>query len=345
MKIRVVKPRIWDFEILTEENALQDYSMNQQEGTDNAFADSEWRNVGKAGIIAGVPKDIPLDESVMRMFDNNYMASLRFIVARHKLQMTKGNDPEHLRNKIGKELTGRSTRYVDPKQNLDGDMGEYTDIIVPWHILKLLRKYRIRIEEYQKDIDRGERNSKPIRKIREIPHEQIYDKMALIEFSDATRNSIVAYNELLKSEIPRESARYVLPFNIAEAQYTVQVSLDYIKNFVGQRTCVRASPEMRCLGSQYYFETIKAFPQLRGHLGCNGIMRGVCPESNVTGYRTGKPNERTCPFRLFEGESRARLTYIPTQDELKHGNFATYDWEKIIKVYEKKCKRFADWRG
>jgi len=331
--IRVVKPRIWDFEVLS--GPLEEPDTWSQK----AFANAEWQNVGKAGIIAGVPKDIPLDESVMRMWDNNYMASLRFVQVRHKLQMTKGNDPEHLRNKIGKELTGRSTRYVDPTKTFDGDLGDCYDVILPWHILRILKKYGISTEFYQKCLQL------------KVPLVQLKDKMEnetdsyiLSLFTQTIHLSVKRYDALIKNGFPRESARYVLPFNIAEAQYTVQVSLDYIKNFVGQRTCVRASPEMRCLGAQYYFNTVELFPQLRGHLGCNGIIKGVCPESNVTGYRIGEPNERTCPFRKYSSR-RISSVYIPTMDELKRGFVGSNDWDKIIGVYEDMNRRFAQWEG
>ncbi len=257
--------------------------------------------------------------------------------------MTKGNDPEHLRHKIGKEMVGRSTRYLDASAELDGSGGDTYRIILPWHIIQILRKHQVAVKEFETFLNLEYTHSQEAELIKPLSEKE---KEILLNFAVTVRTSIAAYHRMRELGFPRESARYVTPFCIAEAFYVEDVSLNYVINFIGQRSCCRASPKMQCLSAQLYFEVIKKLPILRGYLGCNGFREGVCPESGVTGHRVPDANgKRSCPF----AEPSSRI-FIPTRAELLKGitnRFAKDDPEGVreeqLRIMEARMKLYADW--
>lgn len=149
------------------------------------------------------------------------------------------------------------------------------------------------------------------------------------------------YEELLASGIPKESARYVLPFCLAVGIYHYTINLRSLLNLLGLRLCVRASPEFRCLASQLYFNLMEALPLLRGLVGCRGFMRGACPESDVTGVRVGKqhPSYPPCPFK-----NSGTDIFIPTLRELRKGVEAKdFNTDRAVEVQERLFKQWAAW--
>ncbi|MEM0111543.1 MAG: FAD-dependent thymidylate synthase [Candidatus Parvarchaeota archaeon] len=160
-------------------------------------------------------------------------------------------------------------------------------------------------------------------------------------FLTAVSNCLQLYEELLASGLPKESARYVLPFCLAVGIYHYTINLRSLLNLLGLRLCVRASPEFRCLASQLYFNLIKSLPLLHGLVGCRGFMRGACPESDVTGVRVGKqhPFYPPCPFK-----NRDTDIFIPTVKELRDGvKLSCFNTEKAVEVQEKLFRQWAAW--
>ncbi len=337
MRIEIVKPRVWDVQIKTHEAVCRGCDGNQN------FADNEIRFVAESGRVSGVPHHIKDLDSFRMMLQNRYWSPVRFITFRLKWLMTKGNDPEHLRHKIGKEMVGRSTRYLDASAELDGTEGGTYRIILPWHIVQILRKYRVPVREFEKVLNLELTHSQEAKFLKPLSDNE---REILLNFAITMRTSIVAYHRMRELGFPRESARYVVPFCVAEAFYVEDVSLNYVINFIGQRSCCRASPEMQCLSAQLYFEVIKKLPILRGYLGCNGFRDGVCPESGVTGHRVPDARDkRSCPFAEPSSE-----VFIPTRAELLKGitnRFAKDNpkgvREKQLKIMEARMKLYADW--
>jgi len=268
----------------------------------NAF-----KEVVYSARVSGVP-DVIDDEKVFSMMvENDYGSALEHIIIKFDIKMSKGNAPEFLEHRIASH-TGYSTRYIEASKGVDKDEEAY-EIILPLNLLDAL------------NIENGEEIKKRI--------------------IESLRNAILAYREINKKGVPREIARYVLPFAIGAGTYHVTMNLRSLLNFLSLRLCVRASPEMRCIASQIYFYLIEKIPQLKNLIGCRGFMRGCCPESDVTGVRTGKQIKfyPICPFKSPESE-----IYIPTIKEMReNGNVRRFDKEKAVQVQENLFKKWSEW--
>jgi len=252
--------------------------------------------------MSGVPASI-LGEDIFKMIiENDYGSSLEHIILKFDLKMTKGNAPELLEHRMSSH-SGYSTRYVKADKMYQREESAY-EIIMPWHILK----------------DKEEQ-----------------DKLLKV-----VENSLSTYERMLDSGLPRESARYILPFCQAVGIYHFTMNLRSCLNFLGLRTCVRTSPEMRCLASQIYFNLIKSLPAVRGHMGCRGFNLKVCPESNVTGVREGEPLKSypVCPFRAETD------IFIPTRKQIRGGiSINKFNKERALEVQEGLFKKWALWEG
>jgi len=261
-----------------------------------------WKEVVYSARISGVPEDIQ-DEEVFKMIvRNDYGSALEHIIIKFDIKMTKGNAPELLEHRIASH-TGYSTRFsrVDKRY-----MDEYGyEIIIPWHLLKFSEE-----DERKK------------------------------AFWASVNLAIANYEHLLEHGIPRESARYVLPFCIAVGMYHMTWNLRSLLNLLSLRLCVRASPEFRCIAAQIYFNLIEQLPILKGLVGCRGFMRGVCPEEGVTGVRIGKqhPVYPPCPFNYPESD-----IFIPTRSEIRR--LRRFNIERAVKKQEKLFEKWAAWEG
>lgn len=170
------------------------------------------------------------------------------------------------------------------------------------------------------------------------PHLDMHTRELFI--NDVSKN-FELYESLLAAGAPKESARYCLPFCLAVGIYHFTINLRSLLNLLGLRLCVRASPEFRCLAGQLYFLLLEKLPLLRGLVGCRGFMRGACPESDVTGVRTGKqqPSYPPCPFKGRESE-----IYIPTIKELREDvETGRFNLEKAVEAQEKIFNKWAGW--
>jgi len=281
-EIKIVKPKIWNFELVKGENA--------------------WKEVVYSARMSGVPENIPAEEIFRMIVKNDYGSALEHITIKFDVKIAKGNTPELLEHRIASH-SGYSTRYIKVYKGIDKEKPVY-EVIVPPHLMRDAEKKEAFIKTVSKNLQ--------------------------------------LYESLLASGVPKESARYILPFCLAVGIYHFTINLRSLLNLLGLRLCVRASPEFRCIASQLYFNLIGELPLLRGLVGCRGLMRGACPESDVTGVRVGKqhPSYPPCPFRNRESE-----IFIPTIKELQSGvDVKVFNVEKAVEVQERIFKRWADWR-
>ena len=282
MKIRVVKPKVWNFQVVGGKDA--------------------WKEVVYSARVSGVPENISDEEVFIMIIRNDYTSAAEHIIIKFDVKVSKGIAPELLEHRIASH-TGYSTRYSKVDKRYMDEEGY--EIIMPWHLLRLS-----------------------------------YDDHRVKEFWRTVENAIRAYEFLLRCGVPRESARYVLPFCQAVGIYHMTWNLRSLLNLLSLRLCVRASPEFRCIASQIYFYLIQDLPILRGLVGCRGFMRGICPEEGVTGVRAGKPHPvyPRCPF--------VSETYIPVRSEVEEAvSLPKFDRELAVKKMEKLFAKWAAWNG
>lgn len=276
MKIKIVKPKVWNFKIIKGKNA--------------------WQEVVYSARVSGVSSIIE-DKNVFKMIvENDYTSAIEHVISKFDIKMTKGNAPELLEHRIMSH-TGYSTRYIKVSEGIN-KRGSFFEIILPWHLLSSEQKNKRKI------------------------------------FLQSIKNNLENYEKFLNEKLPRESARYILPFCQAVGIYHVTINLRSLLNLLSLRLCVRAAPEFRCLASQIYFQLIKKLPIMEGLIGCRGLMRGLCPENEV--------RENTdCPFK-----NKVSEIFIPTIKEFKSGIYPKkQNFKKIILAQEKVFEKFAKWQG
>ncbi|MEM2971654.1 MAG: FAD-dependent thymidylate synthase [Candidatus Bathyarchaeia archaeon] len=280
MQIEIIKPKIWNFEIVKGKES--------------------WKEIVYSARISGVPPTVK-DEAVFKMMvKNDYGSVLEHIIIKFDVKMSKGNAPELLEHRMASH-SGFSTRFVKAFEGIEKEKPAY-EIILPPHLIGDAKK-------------------------REA-------------FIKLVGQNIRFYEDLLGAGVPKESARYILPFCLAVGIYHFTINLRSLSNMLSLRLCVRTSPEFRCIASQLYFNLIENLPLLRGLVGCRGFMRGVCPEAGVTGVRVGKqhPTYPPCPFK-----NEGTEIYIPTVDELRSGKTGKFNLEKAVKVQEEIFKKWMRW--
>ncbi len=263
-----------------------------------------WREVAYSARVSGVPP-VVLDEDIFKMIvRNDYGSALEHIIIKFDLKMSKGNAPEFLEHRMASH-SGYSTRYIKADEGIEKERPVY-EIILPWDLLKLEDEDPIQ-QEFWKSISQG----------------------------------VETYEKLLERGVPRESARYTLPFSQAVGIYHVTINLRSLLNLLGLRLCVRTSPEFRCLTAQIYFALLEQLPIAKGMIGCRGFMRGVCPESEVTGVRKGKqhPHYPPCPFK-----NPNTKVFIPVQGEMGKAE-SPFSLSEAVEVQEKIFKKWAAWEG
>lgn len=276
MKIKIVKPKVWNFKIIKGKNA--------------------WREVVYSARVSGVPSIIE-DKKVFKMIvENDYTSAIEHVILKFDIKMTKGNAPELLEHRIMSH-TGYSTRYIKVSEGID-KRGSFFEIILPWHLLSPKQKNKRKI------------------------------------FLKSIKNNLENYEKFLNENLPRESARYILPFCQAVGIYHITINLRSLLNLLSLRLCVRAAPEFRCLASQIYFQLIKKLPIMEELVGCRGLMRGLCPENEAR-------KNTDCSFK-----NRASEIFIPTIKEFKSGIYPKkQNFKKIILAQEKVFEKFVKWQG
>jgi flavin-dependent thymidylate synthase len=265
-----------------------------------------WKEIVYSARMSGVPSEIEGEKVFKMMVNNDYGSVLEHIIIKFDLKMTKGNAPEFLEHRIISH-TGYSTRFIKVNEGVEKETPAY-EIIMPWHLLKI-------------------EDENPLKK----------------EFFESIQKGIETYEGLLNKGIPKESARYTLPFCQAVGIYHVTINLRSLINLLSLRLCVRTSPEFRCLASQIYSNLMIKLPIIKGLVGCRGFMRGTCPESDVTGVRKGEqhPTYPPCPFKNPNID-----IFIPTVKELRKGIIPKpFEKEKAVEIQEIIFKKWAIWEG
>lgn len=273
-----------------------------------------WKEVAYSARMSGVPAHIQAEEVFKMILRNDYMSAMEHIIIKFDIKLAKGIAPEMLEHRLSSH-SGFSTRYVHPNAStieLAGKEKDVYEIITPWHLIKTPNLSETKIQQ---------------RKI----------------FFDNVQQNLETYEKLLSQGLPRESARYILPFSQAVGIYHFTINLRSLINFLSLRLCVRVAPEMRSVASQMYFALQTELPILQGMLGCRGFMKRACPESDVTGVRIGKqhPVYPPCLFKNPQSD-----IFIPTQKELATQiNLSAFQYEKAVKTQEHIFKQWAEWQG
>lgn len=274
MKVKLVKPKIWNFEVIKGKDA--------------------WKEVVYATRMSGVPESVKDKRAFLMMVENDYSSILEHILIKFDVKISKGIAPEFLEHRIASH-TGYSTRYIKVTEGIGKESPGY-EVILPLHLLK----------------------------------DKKFKELVL----KANENSIKTYDELISRRIPKEIARYVLPFSQAVGIYHVTINLRSLLNLLSLRICVRASPEFRCIASQIYLNLIKELPIMRSFVGCRGFMRGLCPES-------GAREKTACPFK-----NKKSPILIPTIKEYREGiTGKKFDLKKTIVAQEKIFRKWASWKS
>lgn len=273
-----------------------------------------WKEVAYSARMSGVPPQVGEEEIFQMILRNDYMSAFEHIVVKFDLKLSKGNAPEMLEHRMASH-SGFSTRYVHPDHSavkLKGKEDGVYEIVTPWHL----------VENGQSGAEKSKR--------REI-------------FLRQVTGNLEAYEALLASGVPRESARYVLPFAQAVGIYHFTMNLRSLINFLSLRLCVRVSPEMRSVAAQLYFSLQEGLPLVAGMIGCRGFLKRVCPESGVTGVRVGKQHPFYPPC-LFKNE--VSDIYIPTQKALRESSeLKAFDANQAVVAQEAYFKKWANWEG
>jgi thymidylate synthase (FAD) len=273
-----------------------------------------WKEVAYSARMSGVPPHVGEEDIFKMILRNDYMSAFEHIIVKFDIKIAKSIAPEMLEHRMASH-SGFSTRYVHPNAStieLIGKEKDIYEIITPWHLIATENM--------------GEEKQK---------------QRAL--FLKNIESNLEAYEELLQSGLPRESARYILPFCQAVGIYHFTMNLRSLINFLSLRLCVRVAPEMRSIASQIYFNLVEEMPIIKEMIGCRGFMKRACPESGVTGVRTGKqhPFYPPCLFKSPESE-----IYIPTQKELANGGtFQAFNHEKAVQAQEFNFRKWAEWKG
>ena len=257
----------------------------------------------------------PTDKEIFAMvLENDYSSALEHIIFTFEIHgLSKGNSAELLEHRIASH-TGRSTRY----QN-EADF----DYTLPPAISEILNKYGLSQQNYKKMVEKGNVNLDNVKK---------KDIKILNLYSEFIRTSRSVYNSLLELKVPKESARYALPFSVHTA-YTYTINLRSLINLLGLRLCVRASPEMRCLASKIYLAVRKVFPEI-DNVWCRGYNLAVCPENDVR----DSPQGKDCPFKNFESD-----IFIPTKKHVKAGiKLKPFNRNKSFNVKEALLKKWSE---
>ncbi len=288
MKIKAVKPKIWNFEVVKGEDA--------------------WKEIVYSARMSGVPPTVEGKDIFEMIIKNDYGSALEHIIIKFDIQMTKGNAPELLEHRMASH-SGYSTRYIKADEGA-GKKEPIYEIVMPLHLLK------------------------------EDPDSKNSNKVIFLE---KIKQSIETYEKFINDGVPRESARYMLPFCQAVGIYHFTMNLRSLLNFLSLRLCVRTSPEMRCLAAQMYFDLIKKLPMIRGMVGCRGFIKGTCPEANVTGVRKGESHP-FYPVCLFKNPNFD--IFIPTTKELRKGiSVGKFNKEKALEAQERVFAKWAKWEG
>jgi len=131
---------------------------------------------------------------------------------------------------------------------------------------------RHRIASYSQRSDRVTKPSKAV-----VPRTVFESERARAIFEKAVEEAFKAYEGLLKIGIPREDARYVLPFGV-ESQIIVTMNARELLHFFKLRCCMRAQEEIRLLAWRMLKLVKEVAPAIFESAGPPCIFDGRCLE-------------------------------------------------------------------
>jgi thymidylate synthase (FAD) len=106
------------------------------------------------------------------------------------------------------------------------------------------------------------------------------DKKAKKAFDQTLTKISETYQNLLKMEIPKEDARFILP-NAAKTNIIVTMNARELRHFFNLRCCERAQWEMREVATEMFKQAKKAAPALFENTGPTCVELGYCMEGKM----------------------------------------------------------------
>ena len=88
------------------------------------------------------------------------------------------------------------------------------------------------------------------------------------------------YQKLLKMDIPKEDARFILP-NAAKTNIIITMNARELRHFFNVRCCTRAQWEIRAAAMEMLKQARNAAPALFGNSGPTCVEMGYCPEGKM----------------------------------------------------------------
>jgi thymidylate synthase (FAD) len=114
-------------------------------------------------------------------------------------------------------------------------------------------------------------------------------------FDDTLEKISETYQKLLKMEIPKEDARFILP-NAAKTNIIVTMNARELRHFFNLRCCARAQWEIRQVALEMLKQAKKAAPALFENCGPTCVELGYCTE--------GKMKPTTCSITEIKEKFR-----------------------------------------
>ncbi len=189
--------------------------------------------------ISGIPPDIPDEEVVRMVVENDYSSVLEHIVFTFDVsEISVAISRELLEHRIASH-TARSTRY-----HVERDFG----YVVPPPI----RNDPEMVELFEKAMESARKC-----------YSEIFDKMIEKGYG---------------KDVAKEVARYTLPM-ATHTHYVWTINARSLINFLGLRLCKRAAPEIRELAQKVYDIVVEIYPEIFKGIRCRGFNLGVCPEN------------------------------------------------------------------
>ncbi len=191
--------------------------------------------------VSGIPPNIPDEEVVRMVVENDYSSVLEHIVFTFDISgISVAISRELLEHRIASH-TARSTRYHDERN---------FDYVIPPPI----RNDPEMVEIFKEAMECARKH-----------YEEIFDRMVEKGYG---------------KEKAREVARYVLPM-ATHTHYVWTINARSLINFLGLRLCKRAAPEIRELAQKIYDIVVKVYPEIFENVGCRGYNLGLCPENEA----------------------------------------------------------------
>ncbi len=134
------------------------------------------------------------------------------------------------------------------------------------------------------------------------------------------------YDELMKSGVPKEDARQVLP-NATETHLIWTANLEGIVNFVKARACRVNTEEIKQIASQVRREVLKDIPEMAKYLGPTCLTQGMCFEGEKFFKECNTPWQTPCVLWTPEFPKNIRLVGVGGEETTVDG-LSTYATNK-----------------